>query len=234
VSLPLPRRRALQLLLLALVAVSACNKRPAKDAIEATERALAAAPEVEAYLPEEASAVRQLLRDARVHFDEGHYTDALRAVQAVPDRIAAAAQEAAKRKQHAVTAWNELATRVPALLEALVARLTALAPTDGSPSERLTTAQAELAALTQAWTEASAHLEHGELAKAVELGQDVKTRAQALATRMGVRLLPSGAPVPAPTPRPAATPSPAAPAPPATPATPAATPLPTPTPPPAC
>jgi len=143
-----------------------------------------------------------------VRFDEGHYTEALRAVQPLPDRIAAAAKEAARRKQHAVTDWNDIATRVPALLSALVARLTTLAPTEGSPSERLLAAQAELAALTQAWTDANASLERGELAKAVAAGQDVRTRAQTLATRVGVRLLPSGMPVPPPSPRPSTTPTP--------------------------
>jgi hypothetical protein len=97
---------------------------------------------------------------------------------------------------------------VPALLSALVARLTTLAPTDASQSERLLAVQAELAALTQAWTEANASLERGELAKAVAAGQDVRTRAQTLATRVGVRLLPSGMPVPSPSPRPSPTPTP--------------------------
>jgi hypothetical protein len=206
-----PRHSRLTLALLVALACSvalACNKAPAREAIDAAEQALAAAPEIEAYLPEESRALKQVLRAARVRFDEGHYTEALRAVQALPDRIAASAKEAARRKQRAVTDWNDLATRVPALLSALVARLTTLAPTDGSPGERLLAVQAELAALTQGWTEANASLERGELAKAVEAGQDVRTRAQTLATRVGVRLLPSGLPVPTPSPRPATTPPP--------------------------
>jgi hypothetical protein len=202
---------SLKLALLVALACSvalACNRAPAKDALAAAEQAFAAAPEIEAYFPEESQALKQVLRDARVRLDEGHYTEALRAVQPLPDRIAAAAKEAARRKQQAVTDWNDLATRVPALLSALVARLTTLAPTDGSPSERLLAVQAELAALTQAWTEANASLERGELAKAVASGQDVRTRAQTLATRVGVRLLPSGMPVPPPSPRPSTTPTP--------------------------
>jgi hypothetical protein len=227
-----PRR--LRLALLALLAVAACNKAPAKEALEAAEQALAAVPEIEAYTPEEARALKQVLRDANVRFGEGHYTEALRAVQPLPDRIAAAAREAARRKQYAVTAWNDLAARVPPLLQALAARLATLAPTDGSsPSERLQAAQAELAALTQSWTEANARFERGELAKAVESGGDVRTRALALAARIGVRLLPSGLPVPTPSPRPAASPAPAAAPPPAQPPADAApTPTATPTPPP--
>ena len=77
-------KRALLVALACSVAL-ACNKAPAKDALAAAEQAFAAAPEIEAYLPEESRALKQVLRDARVSFDEGHYTEALRAVQ--PCRI---------------------------------------------------------------------------------------------------------------------------------------------------
>jgi hypothetical protein len=233
------RPRGLSLALPALVVAVACNKAPAREALETAERALAAAPEIEAYLPEESRALKHELQGARASYDEGQYTAALRAAQPLPDRIAAAAREAARRKQFAITAWNDLATRVPALLSAIVARLTTLAPTDGSPpGERLAASQAELAALTEGWTGANASLEKGEIATAVGAGRDVRTRAQTLATRVGVRLLPSGLPAPAPSPRPAAIPAaaPAAPAapppgaPPTTDATPAPTPTPTPPP----
>jgi hypothetical protein len=222
----------LSLALVALLA-AACNKAPAKDALEAAEQALAAAPEIEAYFPEESRALKQEVQSARGRYDEGHYTDALRAAQPLPDRIAAAAREAARRKQFAITAWSDLAARVPALLSAIAARLATLAPTDASPpSDRLAAAQAELAALTEAWTGANATLERGEIATAVAAGQDVRTRAQALAPRVGVRLLPSGLPAPTPSPRPSTTPAPntpnpTAPAPPAG-AAPAPTPTPTP------
>jgi hypothetical protein len=226
------------LALLALLS-AACNKAPAKEALEAAEQALAAAPEIEASFPEESRALKQELLSAHERYDEGHYTDALRAAQPLPDRIAAAAREAARRKQFAITAWSDHATHVPALLAAIGARLETLAPTDGSPpSERLAAAQAELAALAQAWTGANASLERGEIAKAVAAGQDVRTRAQALAPRVGVRLLPSGLPVPTPAPRPSAAPAPGAPPGAAAPAAPppadaSPTPTPTPTPPPA-
>jgi hypothetical protein len=205
-----PRRRPsrLSLALLALVVAGACNKVPARDALETAEQALAGAPEIEAYLPDESRALKQELRDASARYDEGHYTDALRAAQPLPDRIAAAAREAAKRKQFAITAWNDLATRMPPLLAALGARLAALAPADGSPpGERLAASQAELSALTEGWTGASASLERGDIAKAVEAGQDLRARAQRLATRVGVRLLPSGLPAPTPSPRPAVVPA---------------------------
>ncbi len=206
----LARSRTLVVLALVLFATAACNRGAAEEALAAADNAFAAAPEVAAYDPEEFQATRQALQDAHASFDAGRYTDALRASQLLPDRIAAAAHEAAKRKQHAASAWSELATRMPLFFEAIGMRLEALRPSDGSPSERLAAARDELESLGTAWKEASATQERGELPQAVALGQDVATRARALALRLGVRLGQGGAPVPAPTPRPAPSASPSA------------------------
>jgi hypothetical protein len=197
-------------LALAPLAVAACNRGAAEEALAEADKAFAAAPEIEAYVPDEFQATRQALQDAHASFDAGRYTDALQASQLLPDRIAAAAREAAKRKERALSAWSDVAARVPLLFEAIGMRLEALRPPDGSPSERLAAARDELVSLGDAWKEASTTQERGELASAVALGQDVAARARALALRLGVRLGPGGAPLPQPTPRPAPSPSPAA------------------------
>ena len=205
-----PRSGALVVLGLLLLAAAACNRGAAQEALAEADKALAAAPQLEALLPEEFQAARQALADAHASYDAGRYTDALRASQLLPDRVAAAVQEAARRRERALAAWSELAVRVPLLFEAIGLRLAALSPPDGSPSERLASARDELASLGEAWKEAGATQERGELPKAVTVGQDVAVRARALAVRLGVRLGPGGAPLPLPTPRPAPSPSPAA------------------------
>src|SRR5215470_6117799 len=100
---------------LALVSLAclACNRSAAQEALAEADKALAAAPELEAYAPEELQATRQALRDAHASFDAGQYTAALRTSQLLPDRIAAAVGEAAKRKQRAASAWSDVAARVP-------------------------------------------------------------------------------------------------------------------------
>jgi hypothetical protein len=206
---PRSSRRVAILALLALASL-ACNRGAAQEALAEADKALAAAPELEAYAPEEFQATRKALRDAHASFDAGQYTDALRSSQLLPDRIAAAVSDAAKRKQHAASAWSDVAARVPLLFEAIGLRLSALSPPDGAPSERLAAARDELDALGAAWKDAGSIQEQGNVPKAVAVGEDVAARAKALAVRLGVKLGPGGAPLPLPTPRPAPSPSPAA------------------------
>ncbi len=175
--------------LLALLAV-ACNRRPADEAIKAAERALAAAPEIEMYLPEEVAAVASVLREARASLDAGLYTDALRAALPLPDRIAAAAQQAGKHKQKATAAWNELSASLPAHVDAIATRLSMLASSSAISSERLTAAQAELAALNQAWAGARTAYAIGDVPRAVAAARDLKAEAESLAGRLGLKRAP--------------------------------------------
>jgi hypothetical protein len=193
--------RALVLSFLSLVAV-ACNRQPAAESIQAAEQALAAAPEIQTYLPEDFAALSEVLREARASLDAGRYTDALRAAQVLPDRIAAAAAAAAKRKEQLAAAWSALSADLPTQQEALAARLAALASAGAISSERLLAAQAELASLNQAWAETTAAFERGDIAAAVAAGQDVKAKGESLAGRLGRKPAPATAPTPAPTPAP--------------------------------
>ena len=178
-------RTALLAVLLAALAVG-CNKRPADEAIQAAEHALASAPELEHYAPEEWKAASQILREARASYAEGRYTDALRAVQPLPDRIAAAAQAAARRKQETAAAWAVLAAELPARLDALKARLDVLAGAGVAP-DKLAPGRSDLEALTAAWRAAESSFERGELAAAVAAGGEVKAKAGAVAARIGLK-----------------------------------------------
>jgi hypothetical protein len=172
--------------LLALVA-AACNKGPAEAALLEAERALTAAREVERYLPEEFAAVSAILSEARASYAAGRYTDALRAAQVLPDRIAAATAAAARRKEQSAAAWSALSTDLPARLEALAGRLTLLSSAQAISSERLAAAQAELAALNQVWADATTAYESGDVPRAVAAAQDVIARAGSLAERLGFK-----------------------------------------------
>jgi hypothetical protein len=98
--------------LLALLAV-ACNRKPAEDALQAAEQALAAAPEIATCAPEEFAAVSAILGEARASHAAGRYTDALRAVLPLPDRISAAAATAARRKQQSAAVPSSTSPPVP-------------------------------------------------------------------------------------------------------------------------
>lgn len=210
---PLRRPRGPVLAVLGALAALACNRVPAEEAIQAAERALAAAPELEAWVPEERAAVTEALDQARASLAEGRHTDALRAALPLPDRVAAAKQLAARRERQSAEAWQALAAELPGRLEAVRSRLALLIPPDAEPSERLLAARQELAGLGEAWAEAAAAHGAGELAGALAAAQALKPKLDALAARLAPRRA-----APAPAVAPAATPAPTTPtAPPAEP-----------------
>ena len=184
-------RRAPTLVAALLFALStaACNRGAADEALQAAERAFAAATEVEAYAPEEFTAVSQIIREARASHAAGRYTDALRAAQPLPDRIATAVALAAKRKEQSATAWNALSTELELRLATLAERLTLLSSRGWISSERTVAAQAALASLSQAWADAKAAQEHGDLPKAVAAARDVEAQADLLAARLGMKAI---------------------------------------------
>ncbi len=190
-----PSVRGIATLVAGLLALStvACNRGPAEEALQAAEQALAASPEIERYAPEESAAVSGILHEARASYAAGRYTDALRAAQVLPDRIAAAAAAAAKRKEQSAARWSALSAQLPVMLEALSARLTLLSAADAISGERLAAAQAELATLVQAWAGASALYERGDVPGAVAAAQDVAAQAGSLAGRLGLKPTPPAA-----------------------------------------
>ncbi|MFI5170436.1 MAG: hypothetical protein ACHQM7_08765 [Vicinamibacterales bacterium] len=209
--------------------VGACNKTPAADALKASEEALASAPEIAAYLPEESAVIATVLRDARVSFDEGRYTDALRAAQPLPDRIAGARAAAARRKQEKAGEWEALARELPARIDAIVARLGVLVAGGWISSERQSMAQAEVVALNQGFTDAAAAAERGEVTKAIPVAADLKTRAEKLASALGLKGAAAlAAPAPKVSPSPSPSPTPPTPTPTPTPTQPPPTPTPPP------
>jgi hypothetical protein len=82
---------------------------------------------------------------------------------------------------------------LPARLEAIAARLKLLSSAAAISGERLAAAQAGLATLIQAWADASAAYERGDVPKAVAAAQDLKTRADSLAGRLGLKPAPAAA-----------------------------------------
>jgi hypothetical protein len=169
----------------------ACNHRPARDAIDETEQALAAArPQLESYAPQDLAALRVALRQARAELGEGRYTDALRLAQRLPGRIRAAVEKATRRKGELVADWAELSGELPAVQRGIAAKLDELsqrmAPARGLDGDTLTAARTELVDLTEAWSRATAAFGSGQVSRALEDGREVKARTDALAARLGL------------------------------------------------
>jgi hypothetical protein len=196
----LKRTAALAVASVALLA-SACNKGPAEASIRSAQQELAAAtPEIEKYAPEELTALAGILQASRSELERGNYTAALKAAQGLPARIYSALAKAAVQKGQLVAAWNELAGSLPGQVQAITGKLSGLADARALPRgmtpDTLASAQTDLASITQAWTEATAAFQGGDVPRALRTGQDVKSKADALAGMLG--LGPSAARAPAP------------------------------------
>ncbi len=181
---------ALAVLSLALMAV-ACNKGPAEDALEAADRELAAAKaEIETYAPEQLAPLESAVQAARAELEQGHYTAALKAAQALPGQIQGALAAATVQKSRMAATWKDLAGGVPGLVQALTGKLAGLVEAKALPrgltAEGLASAQADLASMARAWTEATAAFQGGDVSRAVRTGQDVKARAEAVAATLGM------------------------------------------------
>lgn len=173
------------------LSAAACNRGPAEAALAGADRALTVArADLERYAPQELAALDGDLAAARADLASGRYTESLKAGQELPSRIADALAAAAARKGELTASWKGLAESLPGALEALAARTAALAAASSLPRgltrDALAAAQADLGALAQAWTDATAAFEGGDVAKAVTLARDVKAKADALASRLGL------------------------------------------------
>jgi phytoene dehydrogenase-like protein len=189
---------------LALVAF-ACNKGPAESALASADRELAAVRvDLERYAPDQLASLNDVLTKARAALAEGHYTDALRTAQKLPERIRSAAEAAGAKKQRLTGTWDELSPALAASLQAITDRVTALAGATSLPRgltpDAFAAARAELDAVTREWNEATTAFQGGDVPKALQLAGDVKARAEALAGTLGLAP-PAAAPAAAPPPR---------------------------------
>jgi hypothetical protein len=188
---------ALAVACLALSA-GACNKGPADTALQAAEQALAnAKPELERYAPQDLAALQSAIGDARAQFDQGRYTDALKAARLLPDRVQAALAAAALQQERLTAEWNALAVSLPQRVETISARLSALdagqALPRGLTKEALAGAQADLATLARAFTDATTAFRAGDVAQAVKAAQDVTAKVDLLAGTLGLKTAAAGA-----------------------------------------
>jgi transposase len=190
------RTLRLTALLVACSLAAACGKGPAEAALKAADQALEAArPEIEKYVPEEFTALSGAAKAAREKFDQGDYKAALAAAQDLPGKVQAAAAAAAAKKEALTQTWGALQASVPAMVEALKNRVTQLVSMKklpkGMDATQLGAAKNELDAITQAWGEASAAFQAGNLLQAVDKANAVQTRVAAAMTSVGLSASPA-------------------------------------------
>lgn len=189
---PGARGRAAAVLAVSLALFAgACNRGPAEEALATAGQALdAGRADLERYEPEQLAALDAILKAARADLARGRYTDALRAAHPLPARIESAVAAAAAKKARLAAVWSEMSGRLPGRIRSISDEVAALAGRTSLPwgmtTEALAGAQAELVSLGETWREATAAFESGDVARAVELAEDVEARSEALAGAVGL------------------------------------------------
>ncbi len=171
--------------LLFTVLAAACGKAPAEQALKAADAALAAAqPEVQKFAPAEWTALSADAAAAKAQFDKGEYKEALAGAQALLPKIQAAVAAASAKKTQLIATFTALKATLPGAVDALTKQLAAYAAMRKLPAgidkAAVASAQIELPLVAAAWTSAAAAFDAGDLAKGVEVANQVKTKVDEL------------------------------------------------------
>jgi hypothetical protein len=179
--------------LFAVVAVlaAACSKAPAEAALTAADQAVASASRAgEKFAPEQLKALRDAAKSAHERFDRGDYAAAKASAEAVVTDAQDVEKAAAAKKEEVTKAWGDLQARVPAMGDAIRAKVDELAAMKKLPKgfdvARLEEAKAGLAAFDQAWGGAAASAQSGDVLSAVEKGQAARAKALELINALGL------------------------------------------------
>jgi hypothetical protein len=176
--------RILPVVVLAALA-AACGKGPAEQALKAADAAMETArPQVEKFVPAEWKSLSDAAAAAKTQFEQGNYKEALAGAQALVPKVQAAVAAAEAKKKELAATFDALKASLPTALDALGKQLTAYAAMRKLPAgidkAAVAAAQAELPNVSQAWTDAAAAFDGGDVMKAVEGGLSVKSKLDEL------------------------------------------------------
>ena len=143
-------------------------------------------------------------KSAHERFARGDYAAAKASADAVVADARDVEKAAAAKKEEVTKAWGDLQAQVPAMGDTVRARVDELAAMKKLPKgfdfARLEDAKARLAAFDQAWGDAAAAAQSGDVIPAVERGRAARAKALELINALG---LPSPAAVASEPPPPA-------------------------------
>jgi hypothetical protein len=178
---------------------AACSKAPAEAALKAADEAVAAvSADGQKFAPEQWKALAEAAKAAREQFDRGDYTAARTSAEKVFADAKEVVKAAATKKEEVTKAWADMQTRLPAMGEAIRAKLTELSAMKKLPKgvdkSQLESATAGLAAFDTAWGEAGANAQAGDIMAAVEKAQGAGAKASELMSALGLTPPAEGAP----------------------------------------
>ena len=192
----------LGLMVLPLLAAG-CSKGPAEAALKAADEAIAkVAPLAEKFVPEQFKTLTDAAAAAKASIDKGDYAAALAAAKDLPAKADEVMAAASAKKDELTSLWQGMSGSLPAQITSLTEKITTIGALKKLPkgidAKSFAAARTELADVTGFWTKATEAFNAGDLQAALQAGNDVKTRADALVKSLeGVVLPAAPAAVPA-------------------------------------
>jgi hypothetical protein len=186
-----------------LVACGSANKEAATAAIKVAEESWNAAKgEVVKYIPDQAKGVEDAIKGAKESFDKGNFDAALTTAKAIPDKVKELTAAAVAKKAELVKSWEAMSGGLPKMLETIKSRLDILSQSKKLPANldkaKLDGAKGGYEAAAKMWDEAKAAFSGGNMTDAMAKAKDVKEKAVAVMTTLGMQVPAAAAPAPAP------------------------------------
>jgi hypothetical protein len=175
--------------------VAGCSKGPAEAALKAGDEAIAkVAPIAEKLVPEQFKTLTDTAAAAKASFDKGDYSAALATAKDLPAKADEVMAAAAAKKDELTASWKGLADSLSAQVAGLTEKITAIGAMKKLPKgidvKGFDAAKTGLAEVTGLWAQASEAFGAGNLQTALQAGNDVKVKAEALAKSIEGVVLP--------------------------------------------
>ena len=175
-----------------LAACGGAEKEATEGAISAAQTAInAASSEAAKYVPDQLKLAQDTLQRAKNAWTKGDYSAALSGAKEATKKASDLVAAAAAKKQELMKDWTSLAESMPKSMEQIKARLDAYSHgarmPEGMDKSVLATAKDQYALLKQAWTDATAAAQRGNLGEAMQKAPGIKDMLAKLREMLGIK-----------------------------------------------
>jgi len=169
-----------------------CNAQPAAvKAVGAVQTAFDGVKDgARQVMPRETQRLAVAIAAAQADVDAGRYAEAMAAAKTLPDQVKQLADVAAKKRDEITANWDAVGVELPKALDALDQRLDELSKVHRLPAgldvAKLESVKQSLGTMRQAWTDAQAAYQSGNLSDATTKLGPLKQAVTSAMTTVGL------------------------------------------------
>ena len=168
------------------------EKEATEGAINAAQTAInAASSEAAKYVPDQLKSAQDTLRNAKDALAKGDYSAGLSGAKDAAKKASDMVAAATAKKQELMKDWTNLRESMPKSMEQIKARMDAYSHgarmPEGTDKSVLATAKDQYALLKQAWADATAAAQSGNLGDAMQKAAGIKDMLAKLKEMLGIK-----------------------------------------------